>query len=129
MNDWIIMKTIRAFIKSQIFLFMLMGTLSTLVMLGLYMLLNMIIQYQMAYFLSYVVTVIISYFLNTLFVFKKPVSLRTFLQFPIVYIVQYIISALMLEVMVRIGFSVTYAPVLIIILLLPLTFFLSRLVL
>ena len=129
MNDWIIMKTIRAFIKSQIFLFMLMGTLSTLVMLGLYMLLNMIIQYQMAYFISYVVTVIISYFLNTLFVFKKPVSLRTFLQFPIVYIVQYIISALMLEVMVRIGFSVTYAPVLIIILLLPLTFFLSRLVL
>jgi putative flippase GtrA len=129
MNDWIIMKTIRAFIKSQIFLFMLMGTLSTLVMLGLYMLLNMIIQYQMAYFLSYVVTVIISYFLNTLLVFKKPVSLRTFLQFPIVYIVQYIISALMLEVMVRIGFSVTYAPVLIIILLLPLTFFLSRLVL
>jgi len=123
------MKAIRAFVKSQIFLFMLMGTLSTLVMLGLYMLLNMIVQYQIAYFLSYVVTVIVSYFLNTLFVFKKPISLRTFLQFPIVYIVQYIISALMLEVMVHIGFSVTYAPVLIIILLLPLTFFLSRLVL
>lgn len=107
---------------------MLMGTLSTLTMLAIYATLNMVMKYQISYFLSYIITIIFSYFLNTLFVFKKPPSLRTFLQFPFIYLVQYLIGAVLLEILVRLGFSVTFAPILIIILLLPLTYFLTRLV-
>lgn len=112
----------------QIVRFMAMGTLSTLIMLGIYVSLNLVLKYQIAYFLSYVVTVIVSYFLNTLFVFKMPVSVRSFFQFPLVYLVQYILGAILLELFVRLGFSETFAPVFIIIMLLPLTFSLSRIV-
>ncbi len=122
------MNQIWALWNMQVVRFMAMGTLSTGIMLGIYMALNLVLEYQVAYFISYVITVIVSYFLNTLFVFKTTVSLRGFLKFPIVYVVQYVIAAILLELFVRLGFSETFAPIFIIVLLLPLTFWLSRLV-
>jgi hypothetical protein len=55
-------------------------------------------------------------------------SIKTFLQFPLVYVVQYTLSAVGIEIFVRMGLSATYAPIIVIILILPLTFMLSRLV-
>lgn len=122
------MNQLRRFFELQVVRFMITGSLSTLMMLGVYVLLNLVMKYQISYLIAYVFTVIVSYFLNTLFVFKTPVSLSSFLQFPLVYLVQYIAGALLLEVFVRLGFSVTFAPLVIIILLLPVTFWLSRIV-
>ena len=112
----------------QVVRFMVMGGISTLIMLGIYIMLTWFVKFQVAYFVSYVITVIVSYYLNTFFVFKTTVSLRSFFQFPIVYVVQYIASAALLEIFVRLGFSETFSPVFIIILLLPLTFWMSRLI-
>ena len=122
------MKSIRGFLNSEIFLFMVMGATSTGLMFGMYVLFNLFMHYQVSYFISYVFTVIVAYFLNTMFVFKKEVSLKTFIRFPLIYVVQYVLGAILLEILVRLGFSVTYSPLLIIMLLLPVTYILNRIV-
>ncbi len=112
----------------QLFRFMFMGGGSTLLMLGIYILLTYIVNFQIAYFISYVITVIILYLLNSFYVFKNRLSFKTFFSFSLVYVGQYAIGAILLEVFVRLGFSVTYSPLYILLLLLPLTFIVSRLV-
>jgi putative flippase GtrA len=120
------MKMMRDLLNTQMFRFMFMGLVSTGTMFVLYLLFNLVIGYQISYLISYVLTVIFSYVLNSKFVFNTPMTWQTFLQFPLVYVFQYVTSALGLEVLVRLGFSVTYAPLMIILLLLPITFILSR---
>ena len=122
------MTLIRDMMKSKIFIFAIMGALSTSIMFVLYVALNYIFKYQISYLISYVITVLVSYILNTRYVFKVKMSWKTFLQFPFVYVVQYILSAIGLEILVRLGFSVTLSPLIIIVLLLPVTFALSRLI-
>lgn len=122
------MNFLRTLIAMQIFRFILSGTLSTAVMYGIYLVLNLILNYQVSYFISYVATVIFSYVLNAYFVFKIPMSWKTFMQFPLVYVVQYVCSAIGLEILVRLGVSETIAPLIAIVFLLPLTYFLSRLI-
>lgn len=122
------MKSIRSLANHQMIRFMIANGLSTLVMFGLYVILNMVFKYQIAYFISYVTTVILSYVLTSLFVFHTKMSWKTFMQFPLIYVLQYATSAVCLEILVHLGFSVTYVPLFVIVLLLPLTFLLSRFV-
>lgn len=124
------MQASRKILEKQMLGFAITGTLSSLLMLVIYVGLNKIIHYQYAYLVAYCISVIALYFMNTLFVFNnKHLSLSTFLKFPLIYLLQYIVGALFLEFIVRLGFSVTYAPIIIVIILLPLTFVLNRIVL
>jgi putative flippase GtrA len=105
--------------------FTLSGALSTLLMFGIYVVLNKFINYQLSYLISYVIAVIALYFMNAI-VFKSSISMQTFLAFPLIYLLQYLIGAALLEIIVHLGFSVTFAPILAVVLLLPLTFFLNK---
>lgn len=123
------MQTSRIVLRKQMIGFAITGTLSTLLMLIIYIGLNRIINYQYAYLAAYCISVIALYFMNALFVFNNtPISLRVFLKFPLIYLFQYIFGAFFLEFIVRLGFSVTYAPVIVVIILLPITFILNRIV-
>lgn len=113
--------------KKQVFGFVITGILSTLIMFGFYVLFYQFINYQYAYLIAYTISVIALYFMN-LFVFKGTKTLQTFLEFPLIYLLQYVLGAASLEFIVRLGFSATYAPLLIIIILLPITFLLNRIV-
>lgn len=121
------MKSIKKIVTKQMVGFAITGLLSTAIMFGLYVLLHRIIKYQYAYLISYTISVIALYFMNA-HVFKMPASLQTFLEFPLIYLLQYIVGALSLEFLVRFGFSVTFAPLLVVIVLLPVTFFLNKIV-
>lgn len=110
--------------------FLVMGVLNTIATFSIYVAFKTVLDYQIAYLLSYLSGIVFAYLMNALFVFKKRVSLRNFIRFPLVYVVQYIAGAVILELFVRVlGLSVTFAPLFVIILTLPLTFFLSRFVL
>ena len=121
------MKFIKQADKKQMVGFAMTGILSTLIMFGLYVMLYQLINYQYAYLMAYTISVIALYFMN-MFVFKGTMSLHTFLEFPLIYLLQYVLGAASLEFMVRLGFSVTYAPLLVVIVLLPVTFLLNRIV-
>ena len=113
--------------KKQILGFAITGILSTLIMFCLYVVLYQFINYQYAYLIGYTISVIALYFMN-MFVFKGIMSLQTFLEFPLIYLLQYVLGAASLEFTVWLGFSATYAPLLVVIVLLPVTFLLNRIV-
>ncbi len=116
-------------LKKQFMGFVVTGCVSTGIMFLIYLGLNHLMNYQWSYALAYVISVLLLYFMNNFFIFKNPFSLNTFLKFPLIYLIQYLLGAMSLEFLVRLGFSVTYAPLVIIIILLPLTFYLNRVLL
>ncbi len=113
-------------LKTQMVNFAFSGSLTTGIMFVLYVALKKVMNYQLAYLIAYCVSVVILYFINVRYVFNKEKSLRTFLQFPFIYLLQYLVGAVSLKFLVEFGISVTYAPLLVVILLLPVTFLLNR---
>lgn len=116
-------------LRRQAIGFAITGTLNTLLMFALYVALNRIMNYQYSYFIAYCISVIALYFMNVWFVFKTPFTWSGFLKFPLIYVLQYVVGAFSLEFIVRLGFPVNFAPILIILVLLPITFVLNRWVL
>ncbi|MDP3228213.1 MAG: GtrA family protein, partial [Acidovorax sp.] len=79
---------------------------------------------------AFIAGVVFSYFVNSLLVFRVPLSWRKFMSFPLVYVVQYVSGALLLRLMVEeIGISNNWAPLLVTAALLPITYLLSKLLL
>lgn len=117
-------------INNQVLRFLVTGGLNTIVTYGIYLLLKGAVGYQIAYLISYVSGILFSYFMSAIFVFRKKISLRTFSRFPVIYVIQYAVGALLLGVLIH-TFSIptTIAPLLVILVTLPLTFILSRFVL
>ena len=94
-----------------------------------YLVLNMALNYQWSYLIAYIIGIIFSYGFNSLIVFKVPLSWRGLLAYPIVYVVQYGASALMLGLLVESKvLSETLAPLLVVVITIPLTYVMSKLV-
>jgi len=110
--------------------FLLAGGLNTAVTFGLYVVLKTVLNYQISYFISWVCGIFLAWLMSSWFVFRSRPSLRTFLRFPLVYVVQYVLGATLLELFAGVlGLSQTWSPLLVIVLTLPLTFLLSKFVL
>ncbi|MFS2091493.1 MULTISPECIES: GtrA family protein [Pseudomonas] len=106
------------------------GCLNTLLTYGIYLLLNMYISYQKSYVIAYITGILFSYLFNAHIVFNVKKSWKGLMAYPIVYLLQYMLSALMLSLMVeRLGIPKEIAPLLIIVLLLPVTYLLSKTIL
>ena len=83
----------------------------------------------MAYSLAYVCGIVISYYLNSRLVFRQPVSLAKFLKYPVVYLVQYLLGIFILYICIDLlGISKWLAPLVVIVISLPVTFVMSKLI-
>jgi putative flippase GtrA len=112
------------------FTFLFTGVLCTAGTFAIYVALNQIVNYRVAYLISYIGGIVLSYFLNVLFVFKKRISYRSFIKFPLVYLVKYPLAAMCLEFFIQLlGVPVIYAPLLVVALMAPATFLLTRFIL
>lgn len=117
-------------IHGEFFRFLVVGGANTVSTYLLFLLLLAFFPYLIAYSLAYCVGVVVSYFLNSYFVFRRPFSLATFLAFPVVYVVQYGLGALILWLLVdRAGVAPQLAMAGSIGLTIPVTFLMSRFVL
>ena len=121
------MKLIKKEVIKQMVGFAGTGLISTLIMFGFYVILHKLINYQFAYLISYSISIIALYFMN-IYVFNKPISLKNSSLFPLIYLFQYLVGAASLGLIVWLGFSVTFAPLLVVIILMPITFILNRIV-
>lgn len=114
----------------ELFKFGLVGLLNTIITYILYLFLLDHFPYSLAYTISYVAGIIISYFFNTIFVFKQSVSLSNFLKFPVVYLVQYLLNLLLMFVVVnKLLINEKIALIISIAVTFPITFVLSKYVL
>lgn len=118
------MKFIRKTEPKQILGFVITGLLSTLIMFCLYVFLQQMMNYQYAYLISYCISVIALYFMNA-HVFKGRFSFYSFVGFPLIYLIQYLVGAASLGFIVRMGFPQTFAPLLVVVVLLPITYLLN----
>jgi putative flippase GtrA len=111
----------------EVLLWAIGGGINTVLTYGLYLLLDLAFSYRIAFTASYVIGIVFAYFFNALVVFKSGLSFKKFLQFPLVYVVQYLLSIGLLEVMVqRLTVNTTIAPIFVFVIVTPLTYLLSR---
>jgi putative flippase GtrA len=109
--------------------FLISGTVNTCVSLVLYWALLLVTHYLLAYTASVAFGIVISYLLNSRFVFRVRASARSALLFPLVYGVQYLIGVLVLWIWTdalslppRFGILATIAVTI------PVTFVMSRVI-
>ncbi len=117
-------------IKKQFLKFLVVGCANTGLGLIVYWILNVFIDYQLAYALAYIAGIVFSYVLNAKWVFNANLHWKTFVIFPLVYVVQLLLNMFLLHIFVeRFGWSETWAPIVVIILSIPVTFLLSKFIL
>lgn len=114
----------------EVLLWAVGGGINTVITYGLYLALNLVFSYRVAFTTSYILGIIFAYFYNSLVAFKSPMSLKKFLQFPAVYVVQYLLSLGLLEVFVQaLKVDIMLAPILVLVIVTPVTYLLSKLIL
>lgn len=117
-------------IHKELMRFLVTGSLNTAVSWVVYMLLNLIMPYTLAYSAAYVFGTVFTYYLNTRWVFRVPMSWSTFMQFPLVYVLQYGLGISLMFVLVdQWHCPETYAPLVVVAMTVPATFLLSRFIL
>ncbi|MCC8536196.1 GtrA family protein [Xanthomonas axonopodis pv. poinsettiicola] len=110
--------------------FLLGGALNTGLTLVLYWALLRFMHYQWAYFASFCAGILCSYLINTRYVFRAQHSWLKFAAFPLIYLVTYALGSLALELSVgHLGVPATVGPLISIVVTLPVSFILSKLLL
>lgn len=109
--------------------FLLVGVINTGLGYALYLLALQVLPYRLAYTAAFVVGIVLSYALNTYIVFRMPWSWRRLMAFPLVYAIQYVVGLVALSFLVeRLAVPPVFAPLLVVIVTLPITFIASRIV-
>lgn len=110
--------------------FILGGGANTAFTYGAYLAMNLVLEYQVAYFIAYAMGVVFAYWFNAVVVFRLPLTWKGFFSYPLVYVIQYGASALLLGVLVEVaGVSEILAPLAVTIGMVPLTYVMSKRVL
>ena len=110
--------------------FLLGGVVNTAFSYAAYLSLKTLLAYQLAYIIAYALGVVFAYWFNARWVFRVPLSWKGLFAYPVVYVIQYLLSALFLGVLVEMfGINANFAPIFVVVALLPITYLMSRFVL
>lgn len=119
-----------AFVSQFRFLrFLVSGGVNTAVTYVVYLLLLRVIDYRIAYTAAYVAGILLAYALNRVFVFRTHRGLSSMLLFPLVYVMQYLVSLAAVWIWVDwLELAKALAPLMAIVITVPLTYFFSKLI-
>ena len=107
--------------------FLLSGATTTALTYLLYLGLLAVFPPAVSYTLAYVAGIAVAYVLNRLFVFEAHQGVRTAALFPLVYVVQYVASLVIVTAWVDVlHLDARVAPLVAVVLVLPLTYVVSR---
>lgn len=110
--------------------FLIGGGINTAATYAVYLLLHAVLAYQVAYLLAYAAGIVFSYWFNARVVFRTALSWKGLAAYPLVYLVQYAASALLLGALVESAdISKQFAPLIVTALMMPLTYLMSKIVL
>ena len=115
------------FINKTFYRFIFVGMLNTIFSYIVYLICLLIMEYNFAYTISYILGILFSYYLNVKFVFSRKFTLNNALKFPLAYIFQYFCSIFILNFIVTLipNFE-TIAPLIITIILTPLLYITNK---
>lgn len=119
------------FYNNEFFRFLIVGGLNTAITYAIYFAgVSLHIHYMIAYSFAFIIGIMMSYTLNTAFVFKSTFAIRKALRFPMVYFIQYILGVMLLYILIdTLHVDKKIAALLLIFFTVPLTFLLSRFIL
>lgn len=110
--------------------FLLTGSINTAACWAVYLLFNLFLPYAAAYTVAYAFGMVFTYYMNTRWVFKVPMKWGTFMQFPVIFVIRYLLDLSVLYALVtHLHCPETFAPLVTIALTMPLGFLMSRFVL
>lgn len=113
--------------ESNIIRYIFVGIINTILGFIYYSILLSFLSYGYALTIGYIFGISSSYLLNTTFVFKRKPTWARFFQFPVVYIVQYFASLIIIFICVEyLGIGERIAYLIGVIITIPLTFVISR---
>jgi len=116
-------------LKQDFAKFLISGGFNTALTYGVYLLLLMFLPYTASYTISYITGIALAYLLNRFFVFKSHQGIKSVALLPLVYLIQYMVSMLILWCWVeKLGFADRLAPLAAIIITIPITYMLSKFV-
>jgi putative flippase GtrA len=108
--------------------FIIGGGINTIFTYSMYLVMNMMLGYQVAYLISYFIGIIFAYWFNSVVVFRERLSWKVFFSYPLIYVVQYGASALLLGSLVEIAnINKKIAPLLVIACMVPMTYMMNNL--
>lgn len=114
------------FINREFYRFVFWGGVNTLASYLIYAFLLRLFSYLIAYSIAFVLGILISYFVNSIFVFQQRLELRRAVKYPLVYAVQYVLGVAFLYLLVQIlRIDRLLAPAIVVLLTIPATFVLS----
>lgn len=114
-------------LKNKFIKFLGAGVLNTVLSYFLYAALVLFLSYQVSYALSFIFGILVSFVLNTKYVFETKQTMKKFTLFPLVYVMQYLCGALLMELIVDVfGITKFIAPLIVTICLLPISYILSK---
>lgn len=114
-------------LKNKFLKFIGAGVINTVVSYLLYVILVLFLSYQISYAISFVFGIVLSFVLNTKYVFEVERTFKKFVLFPLVYLVQYLLGAFMMNIMVEmVGVNKFFAPLVVAVCLLPVSYLLSK---
>jgi putative flippase GtrA len=118
------------FSERQEFRFLVAGAINTSLGYALFLLLNLGLDYRIAYSLSFAFGIVLSFVLNSLYVFRQPLRWRRLAAYPVVYLLQYFVGMACVWFFVGVlDQPESLAPIPAIAITLPATYFLSRYIL
>jgi putative flippase GtrA len=117
----------RKHITAEVLRFVVGGGVNTLLSYAIYWLLLLWLSYPLAYTISYGAAILTGFTINALFVFRTRWSWRKLAGFPLVQLLNYLMSLGVVTLSVRyFGIDARMAPVLATIIVLPINFLLTR---
>lgn len=112
---------------SQFVRFVVIGLVNTANGMLLFALLEIFMRHQLAWTLGHAINIVLSFLLNSKFVFRTPVELDRFLKFPILSVVQYFYGLVGLTLLVDwLKVPSSLAIMLVVGTFIPISFLLSR---
>ncbi len=112
----------------EIFRFIGIGLINTVISYLLYLFALVFFPYIIAFSMSYVLSIFTSYVLQARFVFSEPIRLNSALKFPLLYGLLYFLNLALLSLCVDYFFiDEVFAPVAVLVVMVPVSFVLSRL--
>lgn len=117
------------FFEREAIRFLLAGGVNTVVTYLIYLLLLHVLPYRVAYSATFVLGIVLGYTLNTHYVFRAKWQWKRLAAYPLVYVVQYLLGVLLLTMLVERGLAnEQVAPLVVVVLSLPIVFITSRLI-